>query len=40
MDSNVEYQEKINESVETIKSWDRWKNFDFKESLGKSKGFI
>lgn len=38
MDNNIEYQEKINESVETIKSWDRWKNFDFKKSLGKSKG--
>lgn len=36
--ATIKNKEKVNLSIETIKSWDRWKNFNYEESLGKSKG--
>lgn len=36
--ATVKIKEKTNLSIETVKSWDRWRNFNYTKSLGKSKG--
>lgn len=36
--ATVKTKEKTNLSIETVKSWDRWRNFNYTKSLGKSKG--
>lgn len=36
--ATIQTKEKVNLSIETVKSWDRWRNFNYTKSLGKSKG--